>query len=827
MTRRPEKSHGPAETLALARVVARLREELADARRAAAEGAVVERAKGLLMGAECLSAHEAYAALVARAELYGHSLAVECSAVLDGHAARPPRADRPALGAGPVRATAPVGPPGRGGTRTERPPRPVEREERTERTDRSERTAHVERTVIPSALAGTLAQVRSAHGAAAGLHRHLGAATGVDCVVIYAAAEGGGADLWGDAGLDPDLARRWRHLPPGVAVAPLRALETGRPVWLEDPGRDAERYTLIGQPERWPTRAWLPCPTPGANIAAVGFLRGRAEPFDPATRDLLQHAARLCGAALGALPAPAEAGAPGTAPDAGPDADADADAQRMLDALPGAVIVATPLRRPDGTVEDFRVDAASPGAFDVARRRGKELTGTRLLERYPTILGTSLWRGFLEALETGTAYEGDPFAYEEVTAGRPRHTTFSVRAVPLGRRLVVSWLPHDAEDREATRLADMQRLGNLGWSQWDPATGAAEWSDQVYTIFQREPSLGPVDWKDLPDHLVPEDAPGTADAVDRLLHRAEPLDRTVRIAAPGGVRHVRVVAEAVADATGAPVEVHGLFQDLTRQRHAEDELVRSERAVAHQRGLLRAERTLAARLQHALLPIPGQSLRLAGLDVEVAYRPAEDGVNVGGDWYSAIELPDGNALFVVGDVAGHGLDAVATMAQLRFTAKGMIVTGSPLVEALHRLNTLLLHTGDARFGTATMIIAVYDPAARCLTWAQAGHPPPLLVRDGRAGYLDRPAGVLLGATADPRFEEARCRLLPGDQVLFYTDGLVEKPAEHLNEGFARLASTAARTCAPGPGETLGALLSPLVGRGARRDDTCVVRLHLP
>ncbi|MFJ7157315.1 SpoIIE family protein phosphatase [Streptomyces sp. NPDC101118] len=799
MTRRPEKSDGPAETLALAKVVARLREELADVRRGAAEEAVVERAKGVLMGAEGLSAHQAHAALVARAELHGHSLAVECSAVLDGTAGRPPRADRSATGAGPVRRNGAGPAPGRAGNRTQARPR----------------TGPAERTIIPSALAGTLAQVRSAHGAAAGLHRHLRAATGVDCVVIYAAAAGGGADLWGDAGLDPDLARRWRHLPPGVAVAPLHALETGRPVWLEDPGRDAERYTLIGQPERWPTRAWLPCPAPEANIAAVGFLRGRAEPFDPGTRDLLRHAARLCGAALGTLPAPAEAGAP------------DADAQRMLDALPGSVIVITPLRRPDGTVEDFRVDAASPGAFDVSGRRGKELTGAHLLERYPTVLGTSLWHGFLEALETGTAYEGEPFEYEEVAAGRPRHTTFSVRAVPLGRRLVVSWLRHDTEAREATRLADLQRLGNLGWSQGDPATGDAEWSDQAYTIFQREPALGPVDWKDLPDHLVPEDAPGTADAVDRLLHHAEPLDRTVRIASPAGVRHVRVIAEAVADATGAPVEVHGLFQDLTRQRHAEDELVRSELAVAHQRGLLRAERALAARLQHALLPIPEQSLRLAGLDVEVAYRPAEDGVNVGGDWYSAIELPDGKALFVVGDVAGHGLDAVATMAQLRFTAKGMIVTGSPLVEALQRLNTLLLHTGDARFGTATMVMAVYDPAERCLTWAQAGHPPPLLVRDGRAHYLDRPAGVLLGATAGPRFEEARCRLLPGDQVLLYTDGLVEKPAEHLDEGFARLASTATRNCTHGPVETLGALLSPLLGHVARRDDTCVVRLHVP
>ncbi|WP_051794758.1 SpoIIE family protein phosphatase [Streptomyces sp. NRRL S-87] len=810
MTCRPEEPDGPDETLALAKVVARLREELARAKHDSAEAALVERATGVLMGSAGLPAGQAYGALAAAAERHGRSLVDECSAVL----AHPP-------GAEPARARV-----GRDGIGTDTPhaadgersaPDRSRRERaRRERLDGVPTPGPPERVVIPRGLARTLAQVRSAQGAAAGLRRHLGAAAGVDCVLIYGAAAGGGMDLWGDAGLEPGLAEQWRHVPPGVPVAPLRALETGRPVWLADAAEDADRYALIGGPGRWRSRAWLPCPAPRAPGASVGFLRGSAEPFDRATRDLLHHAARLCGAALVALPAPASAG----------DAEA-ATAQRLLDALPGSVILLTPVTGAAGRVEDFRVDAASPGALDVSGRRGKELVGQYVLESYPTVLGTPLWHGYLDALESGTPYEGEPFRYEEVAVGPPRHSTFSVRAVPLGRRLVVSWLRHDPGEREALRLADLQRLGGLGWGRWDPATGGAEWSDQAYAIFRREPSQGPISLEDLPGHLVPADGPEVAGAVDRLLREAVPFDLRARVATPAGVRHVRVVAEAVADATGRPVELHGLFQDLTRQQHAEDELLRSERAVAHQHGLLQAERALASRLQHALLPIPEQSLRLAGLDVGVAYSPSEDGVNVGGDWYSAIELPDGRALFVVGDVAGHGLDAVATMAQLRFSAKGMIITGSPLVEALQRLNTLLLHTGDVRFGTATMIMAVYDPVERCLTWAQAGHPPPLLIRDGRAHYLDRPAGVLLGATARPRFAEARYRLRRGDQILLYTDGLVEKPAEHLDEGLARLAETAAEICTPGAPDPLGALLAPLLGHVARRDDTCVVHIRLP
>lgn len=143
---------------------------------------------------------------------------------------------------------------------------------------------------------------------------------------------------------------------------------------------------------------------------------------------------------------------------------------------------------------------------------------------------------------------------------------------------------------------------------------------------------------------------------------------------PGG--EVRTILRAPRPVPEVPEPV-SFFQDVSAQRGVELALLESERAVLVQRGMLQAERALAARLQDTLLPIPEQSLELAGLRIDVAYVPADSGVNVGGDWYSAIGLPDESALFVVGDVAGHGLAAVGTMAQLRFTTKGMTVTGSP------------------------------------------------------------------------------------------------------------------------------------------------------
>ena len=208
----------------------------------------------------------------------------------------------------------------------------------------------------------------------------------------------------------------------------------------------------------------------------------------------------------------------------------------------------------------------------------------------------------------------------------------------------------------------------------------------------------------------------------------------------------------------------------------------------------------------------------------MAYLPAQSGIHVGGDWFSAIELPDGDALFVVGDVAGHGIDAVATMAQLRFTAKGMVITGSSLTGALARLNTLLLHSRDSH-GTATMVLARYDPGEHCLVWAQAGHPPPLLVRGGEVRYLTRPVGMLLGACSDPDFQEARCVLEPGDRLLLYTDGLVERPSEGIDRGLERLSEAVAAHHTDEPGSLVPLLTSVL--ESERRDDVCVLDIRVP
>ncbi|MFB7467379.1 SpoIIE family protein phosphatase [Streptomyces sp. NPDC056224] len=792
----PPRGGALPEVLALAKVVAKLRAEVVGLEGLASTTAVLERAKGVLMAQEGLPEDAAYETLLRRAAQGRRTLMEECWITLGRIPARP----KPT--AGPAAQACPPPEPGLSASGTDRHP--------------AAGHGGGHRAVL-ARLADGLAGAHGPDGVAELLRSALGDPAGVDGVMIYAVAPAGSLELAGHAGVGEELAAQWHHVPPLSGLAALEAIDGGQPLWLEDPVRDGVRYHLIGNPpELWPTRAWLPVPGHRPATAAIGFFRTRQTPFDTDTRTLLLRAVRLCAAPLRHIGRPAD-----------PDEQGEVEAvQRILDAMSGAAVLLTPLRSGTGEVEDYRIDAAAPESVDVAGRRGKELVGRRVLETYPTVAGTALWEGYLDTLTTGTVHEGEPFVYEEVTAGIPRQSTYSVRATRLGARLIVSWIRHDPSEREARLLDEMQRLGNLGWAGWDLATNTITWSEQVYAIFGRDPALGPIGLRELPRHALPGDLAALGAAVKRLLRDGVALDQPFRVSTADGIRHLRIVAEAQSDADGTPVEVHGLFQDVTAQRDAELALHESERAVLVERGMLQAERTLAARLQHALLPVPEQSLELAGLCVDIAYAPSDSGLNVGGDWYSAIELPDKSALFVVGDVAGHGLDAVATMAQLRFTTKGMTITGSALPDVLSRLNNLLLHTARDTYGaTATMIMGRYQPWDRRLTWVRAGHLPPLLIRGGEASFLPLPRGNLLGAGFDSVYAQSTLVLEPGDHLVLYTDGLVEEPGEDLDEALARLAGTARRLLEEGRGEALARTLA--ARRQGHRDDICALDIHLP
>ena len=234
---------------------------------------------------------------------------------------------------------------------------------------------------------------------------------------------------------------------------------------------------------------------------------------------------------------------------------------------------------------------------------------------------------------------------------------------------------------------------------------------------------------------------------------------------------------------------------------------------------LAAERNVTLELQRAILPLHEEPFDLPGLRTVVRYLPASQDSRVGGDWYITAEMPGGHVLLAIGDVGGHGLAAAAGMARLRGALAGLAITGSPPERLVGWLNDLVHHVDPEH--TASVVAGYFDPSTRVLTWAQAGHPPPVLVRGSQAIALSQPDGVLLGAGRSG-YEAASLALQAGDLLLLYSDGLIERRDRSLEEGIAALTSAAAGISDP---ELVIASVLDTIGSAAE-DDTCLVALRV-
>ena len=218
-------------------------------------------------------------------------------------------------------------------------------------------------------------------------------------------------------------------------------------------------------------------------------------------------------------------------------------------------------------------------------------------------------------------------------------------------------------------------------------------------------------------------------------------------------------------------------QDFARTvaQHVGDALVRA-RAVDQ-------EREAFLRLQRRLLPLrlpqpPGWSL-------VARYRPCEEGMAVGGDWYEAVLGPDGALTLLIGDVVGHGTDAVALMSRLRHSLHACLALGVASDVAVTLLNRLVSREEDRPF--ATLLAVTVDAEGTGVTVVSTGHPPLLLVTgDGGVEPVEAPPNRPLGVTRDWQYRAVTRACPQGSTFMLYTGGLIERPAEDLDAGLARL-----------------------------------------
>ena len=229
------------------------------------------------------------------------------------------------------------------------------------------------------------------------------------------------------------------------------------------------------------------------------------------------------------------------------------------------------------------------------------------------------------------------------------------------------------------------------------------------------------------------------------------------------------------------------------------------------------------------LPSPDVSTRAEDLMLAGRYQGARNPSGSGGDWFDAFVLPDGTAALVLGDVAGHGALAAATMMQLRTLLRGFAVSHEVAPsEVLRRLDRFFVQLDLGLLATAFFGWVQADPAGGLvLRWCNAGHLPPiLLTSDGETTMLDGRDDLLLGLEIESNRTDLSLRLPPESTLLLYSDGLVETRTEDLDTGLARLRAAARSLSRHGVAELCDELVSALAGNNPY-DDVTLLAVRVP
>ncbi|WP_346050241.1 SpoIIE family protein phosphatase [Actinomadura chokoriensis] len=257
-------------------------------------------------------------------------------------------------------------------------------------------------------------------------------------------------------------------------------------------------------------------------------------------------------------------------------------------------------------------------------------------------------------------------------------------------------------------------------------------------------------------------------------------------------------------------ELHARAREL---RRLNEELRR-----AHAR-----ERRVALTLQESVLHAPDLSHHG---DMAVRYLPAAQGMHVGGDWYDVVDIPPDRVALAVGDVVGHGIEAAAVMGMLRSALSAAVRALARAAQSLEVLG-LYARVVEGALG-ATAVKAIVDTRSRLISYSSAGHPPPVLAHpDGGCELLDQATDPPLGVRPEhvPR-PQATIQYRPGDTLVLYTDGLIERRGEDIDTGLNRLTDALTECVQLDTEELADTLLARLGVAGGGADDIALIVARL-
>jgi hypothetical protein len=350
----------------------------------------------------------------------------------------------------------------------------------------------------------------------------------------------------------------------------------------------------------------------------------------------------------------------------------------------------------------------------------------------------------------------------------------------------------------------------VGRYTWNLRTGHWTWDQGIYVLYGL-PETVPPSKETFQAHKHPDDREHTVEVIEQALATGQSFACEHRIIRTDGtVRHVVATGEVLTDERGGPQVLRGRMVDVSDRYKLEQQSI-----LATVDGLPSPTADIdAATAIHALaLPATLHSLP----DVQVAARYLPERGPIGGDFYDAWIHQNGPVTFVVADVTGHGVQAAAAMSRLSVMLRAFGEDAASPAHVLHEVNRLNCAAGAA---LATALIMTIDTAAATARWATAGHCAPLLVRAGDVSELEGPVNLLLGVDPDTPYSETELALEPGDRLMMFTDGLIERHRRTVDAGVHQLIEAAHR---PGPDlDNYADDLLKAMNAEEREDDVCLL-----
>ena len=447
----------------------------------------------------------------------------------------------------------------------------------------------------------------------------------------------------------------------------------------------------------------------------------------------------------------------------------------------------------DVLAAEFVVDTATDGRAGLAQAVANppDLVLTDVM--MPVLDGFGLLRALRDDPATASvpvvmlsARSGDEAAVEGLEAGADDYLVkpFSQRELLARVRanLELDRVRRTAEELTRSRemLAYAEELAQVGSFDYDIANGTLRGTPQFFTLsgFDADAARTGVDQHTI-DPIRADDRERVRSAVLSGLAGEPQIDLEFAVAADDQERLLWLRAVVDRDLDGAALRMRGSVQDITARSAAQA----AAEALAAAREVAAREHEIAHELQQSLLP--RRTLTADHLDLAAFYRAGVEGTQVGGDWYDVIDLEAGRTAFVLGDVMGRGIQAATVMGQLRATVRAYArielapdVLMQLLDDAVREIRPDMI---------VTCVYAVYDPTDQSFTYANAGHLPPLLMSPGEPVRRLVRGGPPLG-TGRGWAEPETITLPTGALLALYTDGLVERRGQDVDDGIDALAA---------------------------------------